>query len=281
MAVLGAGCASADHSQTVNVVQALAAAMAESQTVEITSTFDTPGIPPTTSRMLCDYRHHRGEEFDQYPAGPSDQGQPDFIFNGSTVYLSNSNMSGGLLGVKVLAAKKWLVDANTGREHDDALQSLLNPLLPSGNVATLLSRLAPVVESVEPAGTALIDGVETTLYDVTIDRQALQRLSGSDSLTTLKPSSPLHLWVDSERRVRKLQFSFSYPQTPITTETSEYADYSLPLHITDPPASDVETFQQWMKAYCAAIQIADPGTGAGIVVFGTGVNLSGQCQTNN
>ena len=87
--------------------------------------------------------------------------------------------------------------------------------------------------------------------------------------------------MDSERRVRKLQFSFSYPHTPITTETSEYADYSLPLHITDPPASDVETFQQWMKAYCAAIQIADPGTGAGIVVFGTGVNLSGQCQTNN
>jgi hypothetical protein len=127
----------------------------------------------------------------------------------------------------------------------------------------------------------VIGGVETTLYDVTLSAQQLNRLSGSDPLMTLNPSGPLRLWVDSERRVRRLQFSFSYPHTPITTETSDYTNYGRPVDISIPPARDVETFQQWVKDYCAAMEAANPGSGGGIVVLGTDLNLSGQCTTQN
>jgi hypothetical protein len=231
--------------------------------------------------MLYDYRHRVGEEFDQ--PGKESSSQPDEIFNGNTVYLNNlnRNMANGLLGgVKVQGTKDWVEHTDSGGAADDALQSLLNPLLPSGNVATLLSRLAPVVQSVQPAGTAAIGGVDTTLYDVTIAGQALQKLSDGGPLTALIPSGPLHLWVDSDHRVRRLQFSFGYPKTPITTETSDYTNYGLPVNVAIPLASDVETFDLWVKEFCTAMEVHSPGSAGGIVVFGTGVNLSGQCSNN-
>jgi hypothetical protein len=51
-AVLGGACTDPNHTQTVNVVQASVAAMAESQSVEITSTFGQPGAPATTERII-------------------------------------------------------------------------------------------------------------------------------------------------------------------------------------------------------------------------------------
>jgi hypothetical protein len=97
LALLVSACARVGHSETVNVAQASAMVMAESQTVEISSTFSTPGAPTATSRMLYDYQHLLGEEFDQSWGGPSGQGQPDVIYEGSTVYLNNSDTNIGIV----------------------------------------------------------------------------------------------------------------------------------------------------------------------------------------
>ncbi len=67
------------HPETVNVVQASAAATARSQTVQIVSTFTQPGEPPSTTRLVYDYQHHRGESFSSGVSRP----QPDTIFEGS------------------------------------------------------------------------------------------------------------------------------------------------------------------------------------------------------
>jgi hypothetical protein len=97
-------------SMTVNVVQASAAATARSQTVQIVSTFTQRGEPPSTSRLVYDYQHHRGASFPLAGSGE----QPDVIFDGSKVYLSLPETAGGLLGVKLSTGyKHWLINNDT------------------------------------------------------------------------------------------------------------------------------------------------------------------------
>jgi hypothetical protein len=240
--------------------------MAESQTVEITSTFSQPGSPPETSRMLYDYQHHLGESF--FPESPEGAGQPDVILDGSTMYDRLPNLTSGLLGaVKAPTTKPWVVQTITAEESESPMANLLDPLTPAGDMATLLNRLAPVVQSVHQVGTVLLGGVETTRYDVTISDRALN----------IKPAGPLELWVDSEHRVRQLQFSFSNPQLPVVTLTAVYSNFGLPVHVTIPPASEVETFQQWFKDYCDEVNASN--SSGGVVMLSGGSSTSRQCPT--
>ncbi len=85
----------------------------------------------------------------------------------------------------------------------------------------------------------------------------------SDPLMTLSPSGPLQLWVDSQDRVRQVRFSFSYPQTPVVTETSDYTNFGAAINVTIPSASEVESFQQWLKDFSAAAKAAHPDPGSG------------------
>ena len=57
-----------------------------------------------------------------------------------------------------------------------------------------------------------------------------------------------------QSRVRQLQFGFAVPQVGQITETSDYTHFGIPVHVTIPPASAVETLQQFQKDLCEAVQ---------------------------
>jgi hypothetical protein len=271
-ALIGGACADPNQTETVNVVQASAAAVTQSQSVEITSTFAQPGAPATTERMIYDFQNRTGEIFQQ--TGPGGGfGPADVILAGTNAYLSLASLPNGLVG-KPSAAKKWLITPGPATEPDSApLASLFDPMTPTGNLATLLSQLAPIVQSVQQAGTAVIDGVETTRYDVTLNAQRMASILGGGSQAGLGPAGPLQLWIDSQGRVRRLQLSFSASGVGKITETSDYTDFGMPVHVTIPPSSQVEIMQQFAQSapnngFCTATpnttsQIGQAGLSAG------------------
>jgi hypothetical protein len=245
-AVLGGACADPNHTQTVNVVQASAAAMTQSQSVEITSTLAQPGALATTERMIYDFQSRTGEIFQQ--TGPGGGfGPAEVILAGQDAYLSLAGLPSGLVG-KPAAGKKWLMIPSPSSQTDSGpLAGLLDPMASTGNMATLLSQLAPIVQSIQQAGTAVIDGIETTRYDVTLNAQRIASILGGGSQAGLGPAGPLQLWIDSQGRVRRLQLSFTASGIGKITETSDYTNFGVPLHITIPPASQVETMQQFAQ----------------------------------
>jgi hypothetical protein len=254
-ALLVAACASPNHTQTVNVVQASATATAQSQTAEITSTLSGPGSSPVTERMVYDFQHHLGEVFPS--TGPDGQSQSEVILDGSSIYMSLSGFGNGLLAPvppDLRPKKPWLVQTVPANQTNPTpLAGLFDPTSPSGaDMATLLDRLAPVVQSVHQVGTASIGGVETTLYDITLDPQGIREVFGDGAQGAgPSPSGPLALWTDSQGRVRQLQFSLGFSltgsQMQKITYTIDYSNYGIPVHVTIPPASQVETVQQFME----------------------------------
>jgi hypothetical protein len=247
-ALLGSACASPNHAQTVNVVQASATAMAKNQTVEIDATMTEPHSSATTSRMVYDYQHHLGETLPS--PGPSGQELPLVIYDGSTIYVNISTFLEGLPGsTKLPAGKKWLAEQIPGTtQANNPLSNLFDPMFPAGDMATFLDRLAPVVQSVRQAGTAVIGGVQTTRYDVTLDPQAVQSLFAGEPQAPFELSGSLQLWVDSQDRVRQVQFSLSVPQLGQVTQTLDYSHFGLPVHISVPPANEVESPKQFMQS---------------------------------
>ena len=68
----------------------------------------------------------------------------------------------------------------------------------------------------------ILDGIETTRYDLTVK---------PGTSTPLQLSGPIGLWVDSENRVRQLHFTFKVPDSGQITDTLVYSHFGMPLHI--------------------------------------------------
>lgn len=105
----------------------------------------------------------------------------------------------------------------------------------------------PLVQSIHEAGPAVIGGVETTRYEATVDVQALDKALGNDSGSDLSPAGPLQIWVDSQARVRQLQISYTVPQEGQITETEDFTDFGVPVHIAIPPAQH-RTRDSWYRS---------------------------------
>jgi hypothetical protein len=239
-AAISAGCAGGGGS-SINVVDASVAATQAARTVEIDETFAGPGTSARlTARILYDFQHHVGEVLSlSGPSGPEQQS----ILEGSKVYLPIAAAEGGLLTpTKLPAGKKWvLVPGPSKSAEASPIADLADPTDESGGgMANLLSRLAPYVLSVDRQGTQLLDRVETTQYAVTLNNQA----ATSSLRSTMGPSGPLQLWVDSQGRIRQIRSTFAIKQVGTLILTLDYTNFGIPVHVTIPPSSEVETVQQ-------------------------------------
>jgi hypothetical protein len=248
--VIGAACGGPGPAATAGVPKGAAAAPADAQTVEIVSTTTDAGAPPATQRMVYDFRHRVGEIFST--AGPAGQADSEVIVDQSNVYTSLSDITTGLSGpVPLPAGKEWLVQSVRHGAAAQGLVNLLDPTSPAANVAMLVRQLAPLVASVRQAGRALIAGVHTTRYDLTINAQRVKPVLG---VAPLAPSGPVRVWADSEGRVRRIEFAYLVPHIGEITEMSDYTHFGLPVHVTIPPASEVETAPQLQRDMCPALR---------------------------
>jgi hypothetical protein len=260
-ALVGSACGTQSRPLTVGVVEASAAAMDNSQTVEIESTVTQPGSTPTTTRTVYDLQHHVGEVLPT-PGIDGLNGEPEVILDQSNVYLSLSGFFGGLPDVTVPVGKKWLKYTSPPNSvQANALENLFNPISPTVDMATLLNRLAPLVQSVYQQGIAMVGGVRTTRCDLTVNAKHFKSMLGADSAAPLQPSGPIQLWVDSKSRVRRLQFVFTVAHVGQMTETSDYSHFGLPVRVAIPPASEVETFRPFQKDLCSAMKTAGDSGG--------------------
>lgn len=248
-----AGCGSTGGSAPSNLVETAAAATTSNHTAEIDMTLTTAGSAPSTMRLVYDFDRKLGE-----PLSPSTATEAQEIFDGSQVYvpLAPFAITGLLAGPAphIPAGKKWLVFSfRSSNSETAAFNRLLYPYLNNESATTLLSHLAPIVHSMQQSGTAVINGAETTLYDLTVDDHALAALASS-STATEQVNNPVQLWVDSLGRVRQLQFTYSAAQSPAITERIDYSNFGIPVKVTVPPASQTMTVQQLLNVICVGAQ---------------------------
>jgi hypothetical protein len=109
------------------------------------------------------------------------------------------------------------------------------------------------VGNVSKAGTATIDGVDTTEYSGTIDVQKAAAALGPEVEKVLAQSSittiPVDVWIGSDGLVRRMHDTISYTENGMqaTTDlTLDLTDFGTQVTVTPPPADqtvDVSTLK--------------------------------------
>ena len=249
-----AGCTGAHHSQTINVVAASAAATTDAQTVEIDTTFTQTGQTATTQRMLYDFQHQIGEVLPDHNLDGTGTGE--VIIDGTTIFMELTDLP--LMGLN-LHGETWLEQQMPPLGGSlKELANLFDPMGPGGDMASVLTKLAPLVTATHKVGAAKVGGVPTIEYEITLSASAMSAVVGASAGTSVGPFDPVMMWVDDQQRVRQLRISLSVPQLGKVTETSDYSHFGLPVHVTIPPASQVLTLQQLQKDMTACVPAGFP-----------------------
>ena len=151
------------------------------------------------------------------------------------------NFGSALNGHDVPAAlrgKKWLVmdlsDAAASNSSTSA-GGLLESLRGAGNVRRV--------------GTEDVGGTETDRYHATIDTaKAIAKIKpgplrdlAEKGLAALGASYPADVWIDQDGRPRRLAIRISTKKYAMS-ETVDYSDFGVPIHVEKPPASDTADF---------------------------------------
>jgi len=114
-----------------------------------------------------------------------------------------------------------------------------------------LGYLQGASDSITPAGSATINGQQTTGYQVVVDLdkvaaeqstpQAKQSIQQVETLTGSK-TLPVHVWVDSHGRLVREQDSSTVSSQGhnITTQTTlDFTDFGTPVAVVTPPADQI------------------------------------------
>jgi hypothetical protein len=126
-----------------------------------------------------------------------------------------------------------------------------------GDVSVTLAALARVGARPVTVGHTTIDGVAVTHYRVHYRQLQLQSPSTDDVDEPRSPATTLDLWVDTERRVRRLTMSTAADRDPdfnsqASSLTEDFSDYGAPVDVRAPDPRDVVSmadFDRWLAAH--------------------------------
>lgn len=222
------GFAGGGPSSASAAVARAAARLLDSGSSRVTITYGSD-LPGPFARGIVDYRAHRGEL--QY--GPLAK----MIFDRDSTLIYQPAMTRSLPG-----AKPW-VRFPTGESDpfDPQERALSDP-------AKLLPFLRETSGGVRAVGHDVLDGVETTHYEGTLDLQKIvdqatgdDRAELQDTLDFLKqikePTTiPYGLWVDGSGLARRLRYVEGSNQ-PATATTIDFSDFGVAV-VLDLPSED-------------------------------------------
>jgi outer membrane murein-binding lipoprotein Lpp len=124
-----------------------------------------------------------------------------------------------------------------------------------GDPTEALWYLKAVASKVSVVGEEQVRGTPTTRYAVTFDLAKLAarppgELEGLAAESGLTFPRPADVWIDRQGRLRKMQYAVTMKVPdeltpgPMTIETTlELYDFGVPVHVTPPPASQVEVIR--------------------------------------
>jgi hypothetical protein len=272
--MLAVGCgtlhAGAAKSQTVDLAAAVSHTQDQTARIATTISTQTQGMTVSfTESGLFDFARSRGTITMQSPIGLTE------VFLPPTTYIkfpaaSDADAGGGGLP----KGKTWVALPDGATDDSAAAGSILGPLDGGGDPAGLLASLTAASSSVTRLGPTVIRGVPVTGFALKIDpAKAGAKIPGADRAAVeafLKSfdagAIPVDVWVDGENRVRREKLSLAMPGgsgapagTSLTV-TTDFYDFGVPVRVSAPPASQVDTEK---SLFAAGPSGSESGSGSG------------------
>lgn len=170
------------------------------------------------------------------------QGSAEFRVIGGTLYLKIPTNAGGA------SSKPWKkIDLVELKKAGSSTSSSFF----TDDPTTMLTQLRGVSKKVTTVGTDTIDSAATTHYRAVVDLAAAAEKSGNSSARVQQlekrlgtDTATVDVWIDQQNRVR--QFRETVPMKPASgasgkaVVTLDLSDFGTPVHVTAPPANDVQ-----------------------------------------
>ncbi len=223
--------------ETGFIAQAATQSLAEKTAkIEMVETISPPtGVgSPLTLRAtgVMDIAHKLVEFRFVLPAITGTSGSIEMIMSGRTMYMQLPVAFRSQMGV----AKPWL-----GTTIDKLTAS--SPLGTSSftDPGSVLEALRSVASTVTKAGDVTIRGVKTTKYVVTLDKSKLAASLPAAERASISALSFDHVnvYVSDDNLVRRQEFAISMGVASFSIAIDMF-DYGTPVHVSVPPASQVE-----------------------------------------
>lgn len=248
--VLAAGCGTqvaGGPSQAATLTAAVTHTGVQTARVAATTTMQMQSMSFSyTATGMFDFAHSRGSLSMRQPIGLTE------LFIPPNVYVK---LSAGD-GLAPPRGKSWFVISD-GMLGGTSAAGALGPFAGGADPADLLTTLTGIAGSEKKVGTATVRGVAVTEYQVNIDPAkaaahlpSSQRASFRQFAAALGSSAiPVDVWVDNQNLVRRIQVSLHLPAgsgVPAgarVTESADFYDFGLPVHVTAPPPSQVASMQ--------------------------------------
>lgn len=222
---------------------------ARTAAVSVTETVNAAQPTTITANGVLDLTSERGQLTLSVPGAGS------FVMRllAPDIYLQPTPGQASPLSSLLPAGKSWvmidldrLLQAKLGTSISQLVGSAEGP-------AQMLSYLQAVsTNGISRVGTETIHGVPTTEYAATVDltkfaagkspqvQAAVQKLESELKTTTM----PVHLWLDGQGRVVQVANQVPLPasgsaQATSVTSTIDFSDFSTPVNVVAPPASQV------------------------------------------
>ena len=203
-----------------------------------------------TETGVFDFAHARGLLRVQGPAGSAGEA----LFIPPQTYIKVPGGAGGMLP----DGKSWIAMRAAGTAGFGDF--MLGPAA-GANPADLLSMLREISASVTTLGAGTVRGVRVTHYRVIVDpAKAAARMPRSERAgfralaKTMGTKVPVDVWVDHQNLVRRVKTTLHMPAGKASheglriTQTLDFYDFGVPVHVSPQPASQVATTSQLAKA---------------------------------
>ena len=111
--------------------------------------------------------------------------------------------------------------------------------------AQALQQLQSVSNDAVSTGTTTINGVQVTGYKATVDMQKLAAKANTpaaQSLTQFVKSMGIQVWLDGQGRLVRSENTMTMDiqgHTYVNKSTTDLTDYGTPVHVVEPPASEI------------------------------------------
>ena len=158
-----------------------------------------------------------------------------------------------------------------------------------GDPTVALSYLKGAASKVELIGSEQLRGTPTTRYAVTLDAakvaaQAPEEFQGFADASGLAFPKPADVWIDKQGRLRKIHYRVTMnapgeaTPTAMTIEsTLELYDFGVAVHVTPPPANQVEVIRPELPPPGCTPEKGDSKTGSSDVTSPDAAQGEGIC----